>query len=513
MLADVFENFRKVCMDSMGLDPAYYLSLPQYSWDCLLKYTKQELELLTDPEQFKFYEKGIRGGVSIITKRKATANNKYMSNYDTTKESDYILYLDANSLYPAAMSKYLPYGGVEWDTDNWINLNVNEAAIKIVNLSENSEVGYTFEVDLKYPRELHETHDDYPFCPESLQVTDDMLSPYCKNIKSKLNIKTGKTKKLIQSLQDKTNYVLSYQNLKQALLHGLELVKIHRVVKFKQSAWMKPYMDFNIRKRQESHNDFEKNFFKLMMNSVFGKTMENVRKYVKCIVVTDPEKCNELTCKKEYLGFKIINENTVLNFSKPLTVKLNKPIFIGQNILDISKTIMYEFHYDVMKAKYGKNAQLLFTDTDSLMYDIKTEDVYEDLESIKDKFDFSDYPKDSKLYSTENKKLAGKFKDEANGKQITEFTGHRAKEYCIKFDDGKQKPTAKGIKEKFQKEKYDEVLEQSSQEFSTMTSIRSKNHQLGLYDVRKIGLSSYDDKRHISDDGVTSHAYGYNASV
>ena len=186
-------------------------------------------------------KKGSSGRISYIAKRYAKAYNKYMSDYDSNKPSTFITYLDKNNLYGWAMSEYLPYREFEWLK------NVDE--LDVMSINEKSDVGYILEVDLKYPNELHELHNDYPLAPEKLAVSSDMLSNYCKKIADKYFKKIGDVKKLISNLDNKTNYVVHYGNLQLYLSLGMKLTKIHRMLEFKQSDWMKKYIDFNTGKR------------------------------------------------------------------------------------------------------------------------------------------------------------------------------------------------------------------------------------------------------------------------
>ena len=187
-------------------------------------------------------------------------------------------------------------------------------------------------------------------------------------------------------------------------------------------------------------------FFKLMNNSVFGKTMENIRKRVDVRLVTDEKKLLKITSKPTYVSSKIFNENLVAVHKIKETLTLNKPAYVDMCILDLSKTLMYDFHYNYIKKKYGDKAKLLFTDTDSLTYEIEAEDVYQDFWNDKEKFDNSDYPEDSPFYNKDNKKVIGKFKDEAAGVPINEFIGLRSKMYSYIKDNQKGERTAKGIK-------------------------------------------------------------------
>ena len=197
LLIDVFENFRKTCMQYYKLDPCYYFTRPGLSWDAMLKMTNIKLELMTDIDMFQFIEKGMHGGVSYIANRYRNANNKYMKEYDEKAPSKYIMYLDANNLYGWAMSQYLPTGNFKWMTDKEIS-KTNLGKYEL-----DSKEGLILEVDLEYPKELHDLHNDYPIAPEKVRVSNDMLSAYRKKIAKKYNISTGLVRKLIPTLRDK----------------------------------------------------------------------------------------------------------------------------------------------------------------------------------------------------------------------------------------------------------------------------------------------------------------------
>ena len=508
LLADVFENFRKTCLQFYKLDPCHYFTSPGLSWDAMLKMTDIQLELMTDIDMFQFIEKGMRGGISYIANRYGKANNKYMRKYNEKAPSKYIMYLDANNLYGWAMSQYLPTGGFKWMTEKQIN------KIDLAKYNENSEKGLILEVDLEYPKELHELHNDYPLAAERVCVNKDMLSDYCKKIATKYNISTGLVHKLIPTLCNKEKYVLHYRNLQLYVDLGLKVNKVHRVLKFNQSPWLKQYIQFNTQKRTQAKNSFEKDFFKLMNNSVFGKTMENVRKRVDVRLITDEKKLLKMASKPTYVSSKIFNENLVAVHKIKETLTLNRPAYVGMCILDLSKTLMYDFHYNYIKEKYNNKAKLLFTDTDSLTYEIEAEDVYRDFWNDKDRFDNSDYPENSPYFDKTNKKVIGKFKDEACGIPITEFVGLRSKMYSYIKDNHRGEKTAKGIKKNIIKNKikhkdYKNVLLKNKQMQHTMKTIRSSKHQLGSYEINKVSLSCFDDKRYILTKGKQSLAYGH----
>ena len=257
-----------------------------------------------------------------------------------------------------------------------------------------------------------------------------MLSKYFQTIADEYEIKVGDVKKLIPNLGNKTNYVVHYRNLQLYLSLGMKLTKIHRVLKFKQSGWMKKCIDFNTKKRVNAANDFEKDFLKLMIYSVYGKTMENLRKRINVRLVNNEKDFLKYTSRPTYITHRIFGKDyAAIHEIKPVVI-LNKLIYIGCTFLDLSKWKMYDFHYHYIKKNF--NSKLLFTDTDSLTYEIKSKIVYEEFFKQKDLFDFSNCPKDSKFFNENNKKVIGKVKDEFGGVMIIEFVGLKSKIYSIK---------------------------------------------------------------------------------
>ena len=248
LLADVFEKFIDTCFKYYNLDPSHYFCSPGLSWDAMLKMTKVELEKISDADIHLFIGKGMRGGICSVSKRCSKANNESCPDYDETKPNVYIKSFDMNNLHGKAMSEYLPYGGFKW-----LEVN-NETTNKVLNARDDSLHGYLLEVDLEMPKELHDEHNDLPMAPEKIKVLEQMLSPYQLEIKNKYNIKVGVTNKLIPNLYPKKNYVVHYRNLKFYLSQGAILIKVHKLLEFKQSAWMKPYIDFNTERRKEANN-------------------------------------------------------------------------------------------------------------------------------------------------------------------------------------------------------------------------------------------------------------------
>ena len=316
LLADVFENFRDKCIEIYKLDSAHFLSAPGLVWRACLKKTGVELELLTDNDILLMFEEGIRGGMCQATYRYAKANNRYMKNHDKNKESSYLLYLDANNLYGWAMSQKLPVGDFKWVDDLSI---FTEDFTK--NYDEASDIGYLFIVDVEYPKNLLKLHSDLPFLPE--------------------RIKINKCTKLVSNLNDKKNYSVHVLAFKQALNHGFQLTKVHRVIEFRQEYWLKPYIDMNTELRKNAKNNFEKNFFKLMNNLVFGKTIENPRNHRDIRVVTTDKRRSILVSEPNHHSTKYISKDLLILEMRKTEVTMNKPIYVGQAILDISKTLTY----------------------------------------------------------------------------------------------------------------------------------------------------------------------------
>lgn len=508
LLADVFENFRNVCINAYeGLDPAHYYTAPGLSWDAMLKITKQKLELLTDVDMYRFCEMGRRGGISMISNRYAKANNKYMENYNPEEETSYLMYWDANNLYGWAMSQMLPTGGFKWVED-----------VDVVNYNAEGKRGCMLEVDLEYPEHLHDLHNDYPMAPERMEITDDMLGIFQNEVLEQNKAKHTKCKKLVPNLMKKTRYILHIKNLQLYLKHGLVLKKVHRVLEFNQSKWLAKYIQLNTDMRTVAKNDFEKDFYKLMNNSVFGKTMENVRNRVDIKIVDDEKKMSKLVCSPLFKDKKIINENGVVAVQmNKAKVMLDKPIYVGACILDLSKVLMYQFHYETIKPMYGEDAKLIFTDTDSLCYHIKTDDVYNDVRVNKDLFDNSEYSEEHQCFDKTNKKVIGKFKDECGDYIMTEIAANRPKSYAYEKElmgVSKEVKRLKGvgraaIKHDMSLDDYRNcVLERESKK-ADMRTFRSYDHEIYTLDLTKVALSAFDDKRHIDIDGIHTFAHGH----
>ena len=509
LLADVFENFRSKAMGSYGLDPLHYLTLPSFSWHACLRMTRIKLDL-NDPEHFLMVENNIRGGISVVSHRYAKANNPYNEQpYDPSLPTSYLTYVDANNLYGHAMRQPLPIGKFQLLQQHEID-DMDDH--KIRNIPENSDTGYIFDVDLDYPTELHSKHNDYPCAPEQLTVTRDMLSQYSSSL---ADGHPSVSQKLAPNLQDKRNYVLHYRNLQLYMRLGLKCVRVHRVLAFKQTPWLREYIDFNTKQRKNATNEFEKDFYKLMNNAVFGKTMESLRNRVNVHLVMDPVRFKKLAVRPTLRQAEIINHDLVMvKLARPHII-MEKPIYVGFCVLELSKVTMYEFHYDHIVDKYGQNARLLYTDTDSFIYHIQTEDLYDDMARDIDIYDTSNFDRDHPLFSERNNKVVGKFKCETGSVAPCEFVGLRSKMYSLLVPSAsKPKLRAKGVKKSYVKQhvthlNFLETLRQKRSTPAKFQVFRSRNHVLNTVNINKVCLTAYDDKRYILEDGITTLAYGH----
>ena len=427
LLADVIENFRQVLLENYHLDPAWFLTAPSFFWSAMLKMTGVVLQLISEEniEMFRFFERQIRGGVSTVFHRFSQANNKFQEDFDLTKPSKFIVYLDANSLYPTAMMQPLPVDGFEW---------LKKSALKNWEKIVNSEdVGCTLEVDLQYPNHLHDSHNDFPLAPELLEVNG--------------------FQKLIPNLRDKEKMVLDGRSLQLFLSLGMVLKKIHRGIGFKKEAFMRPFIEHNTKLRTAAKNDFEKDLFKLASNAVYGKTMENVRNRIDMKLVNDRKEKAKLVKKINFKHATHFGEKIAAVHMRKTKVILNKPIYCGATILDLSKIHMFNFHFNYIKKKWEK-VKVLYSNTDSLVLKIQTDDFFQDTAPDVEKwFDTSAYPKDHFACKNgfpvgKNKKVLGMFKEVAGGKIIREFVGLRAKCYSIQIEEAKSIKKAKGTKKK-----------------------------------------------------------------
>ena len=308
----------------------------------MLKYTGIELELLTEQDMLLMIMEGIRGGLSCIMKRYVEENNKYMKNYDPTKESSYLVPVDANNLYGDAISFKLHCKAFKWCSTEEIRY-LEEQLREI----PDDNIGYTLKVSLNYPKELHYKHNYYPFFPIHKNIKNEDLSPYQKKLR-----KITKSRKLVTSLENKERLICDYRTLKQAIQHGLKLNKIECVIKYEQKDWLNPYIDLNTKLRQDGTSGFVKDFFKLMNNLVYGKTIDNVLTRQDIKFCCKRKKALRYVKKINFKRETIFTKNLVALHMNRLQFKYNKPIYAGFCVLEMSKWRMFKFVYEYLKPKW-----------------------------------------------------------------------------------------------------------------------------------------------------------------
>lgn len=381
----------------------------------------------------------------------------------------------------------------------WISMNIRE----ILETPDDAKHGYLIEVDLEYPKELHDIHNDYPMCAEHI------IPPNSESKHTKLTL----------NLYDKQNYILHYRTLKLVLKNGMQLKRVGRILKFRQSQWLKPYISLNTIERTKATNVFEKNFFKLMSNAVYGKTLENVRDRVDVRLRNTwlgRYGARNLIVKPNFKKRVIFDENLIAIEMLRTNIYIAKPIIVGVCVLEISKLCMYDFHYKFMLEKFNhKKCKLLYTDTDSFIYNIQCDDIYAFMRDNSDKFDTSDYPPNNEYgIRLDNKKIPGLMKDECNGKCMSEFVGLRSKMYSVKISGMSTIKKAKGVKQNVIQKKINfdtflKCLREKCKFVDAQCTIKSKLHQVYTIKQTKNMLDPNDDKRHILENQIDTLAWGH----
>ena len=506
LLADVFEEFRRMSLEQDGLEPTHFVSLPGLSFMSAFKMTGETIHLLLDPDLYSLFERGIRGGLTFVNKHRVKAKS-----INKGQDKIILLYIDQNNLYGQALCELLPHSNFEELHPDDIPITFPDEA-SILAIDKNGDVGFLFEVDLEYPTHLHNKTKDFPLAPESGEVTEEMLSPFMKQLHRQIlenrnlshDTPFKSCRKLLLSQYDKEHYVVHFAMLQYYLEMGLKIKKIHRVVRFTQKRFLEPYVTFNSERRAQARNSFEKDFYKLKNNSLFGKTMEDVRKRMNYKLITDATAFQKLVASPLFLERDIISEDVVgVKMMKPKVI-LNKPIYIGQAVLDYSKLAMYKLFYQTLpQCSLIHNLELIGGDTDSfflsLTVDAQTSssDVLKSLESF---VDFSNYPTDHPLFSNVNKAKLGCFKDECAGREIKEMILLKPKMYSIKIEDHndeikRAKGVSKTIVRNLRHENYKQVYKSFAETSVQMTILKSVEHRIHTFTFNKRALSCWEDKR------------------
>ncbi|VDO07232.1 unnamed protein product [Brugia timori] len=495
LLSDIFCSFRKMCLKYYKLEPAKYITLPSYAFDVMKKLTNASLDLFTNDQvnMYCFFEKSVRGGITNTIKRYVAANSKFMLEiYDPTKPPLSIIYIDANALYSWAMRQFLPVSNfTELSSDCFPEFT----PIFIANLGDEDDYGYYFEVDLDYPEELHDKHNNLPFLCEKNTI--------------------DKAEKLLCTLENKRNYHLHCRMLKLALKHGLILIKIHKIIKFKQAPILRPYIDLNTKLRANTKSTFEKSMFKLMCNAIFGKTIENARKRLNFTLATSVEKYNKLVSHTNFKETVYFHQNLVGINRYKTSVSLKLPIYLGASILDLSKVLMYDFYYEKMPEIFDNvKYELCYMDTDSFIFTLQDHSLAPYLKKCPQYFDLSDYPESHELHNVNNKKVPGVFKDELVGKFVSEFISLAPKVYAYKLYEGNEVKKAKGVlKTIVNKElcfdNYKKTLFENEIHVKSQQLFNVHSHNIRTIEQNKVALALRKNCKREFYDKINSYAFGH----
>jgi hypothetical protein len=507
LLFEVILAFQTIIMNTFGLDCTRYISTPQLAFDCMLKTLDEPIELMSDPDMILMCENNIRGGVSFV-------NERWVESSDNEQDSN-LLYVDYNNLYGFAQLQRLPIGEFEFCSPS----EIKRLSKDLSEISPDSETGYILEVDLSYPPELHDLHSSFPMVAEQVELTAADLSPYSQTSISTLRgsqfLSSYKSTKLCTNFKDKKKYVAHYRSLQTYLRNGLKIDKIHRVIKFRQTDYVRKYIQICTSMRAASQSSFEKYLYKLMSNSVYGKFLQNARNFSKAFV-----------CQKEniflkhfncthYKSHKILHENLSIVFKSLKRIKLNRPFATGFSILELAKDHMNRgFHEFIQPALGPENVSVVLSDTDSYILHVKNTPRNEILRKLHGLMDFSNFPSDHPYHSLANKSRPGYLKDEHGGKRMKEIVALRSKCYAICMaESDREQITCKGItkvgKDGLSIDLYRDCVREFKEIEASMYNIQSKGHVMHTQQIRRIALSSSDDKRWLLPCGRHSLPYGH----
>lgn len=511
-LAEVMAEFMQETMRDFGLCSTNYISLPQLSFDAMLKTTGVELDYIPDKEMTLLFENAIRGGVSYVNTRLV----------DVEKEGGIIEYFDANNLYGKSQMEFLPMGNYKWLSEEEVR-KFDDLSL-LMGKPKNDPKGWVFEVDLEYPEELRKknAHRNMPLAPEHLVIFHDDLSEYSKQcLEATTGNKNNKryfSEKLCGTFYKKERYLVHYRNLQFYVRHGLKVTKIHRVIEFDQGDFSRPYIEFTAKKRASTKSDFKKRTAKLLSNANFGKWLQNVRKYIDVKLVTRESTATKYINSPRYISSRQLSDDITAIFLKKEKVVLDRKYSIGFTILELSKLLMYEYYYDVIVPRFGEdNVSIILSDTDSFVLHIKNHTRTEAREKMRDVMDFSNLAPTDEHFDSSRAKVPGYLKTETPTSSIMECVAPKSKCYALRsisdkpsLDENIEKK-CKGISKSRVKNLKIDSYRKCIQDIATVKTdiarLQSKNHTIQTVIQNKLALSSFDDKRFLLHCGKHSVPY------
>lgn len=505
LLSDCLKNFRNSIYNHLSLDPVFFYTSAALSFNSMLLHLEgRKINLISDQSMVKLLRDNIRGGISCSMLRFSEANNKYLPNYDPSKESVFNMYYDINGLYGFIMSDCpLPHSDFKFIEDRE---RQDEILQSIMNHPADDPKGYILQCDFDYSSDLHDSQNELPYLVEHKKI--------------------GRCVKLVPNLNNKRNYLCHYRNFQQAIkVGGLKLIKVHRIIEFSQSRWLRPYIKMCQELRKASSDEFNKYLWKLLQNIIFGKMIQGMDdRNVKLITswmldgLGCPNDARKLVSNPRFKSYSIFSEDFVAIEMRKTSLKYNRPTIVGFSILELSKFHMYEYYYSFFKKELGSSCIAAYIDTDSYILQVKGHDIYDFMKLHADRFDTSNYPNENVFnIIPANKKVPGILKDEGAGVPLNRFICLKAKCYIVEFmhADGttslikKAKSVSMSASKYFEFVHYHDVWRKKNEMYAKMYQIRSKNHIISTILMNKKSLSQDDDKRYILSDNIHTLAWGH----
>lgn len=525
LLASVFESFVSTCIEKYLLSPHHCWSLPGFAYEACSFKTKLNFEYLRHPIFIDVLQNNIRGGISFVNKKKATAKSIRLGmKLEPNQKETELLYYDAVNLYGWALMQPLP-------CKSYRELEQHEIdKFDFLNPPINSGKGWIILCDLEYKSSLHQQHNDFPLAPNHQDILENELSAYQRKLLSKFSHKLSNPlggKKLLLTLKNKQNYAVYYKNLKFYLENGLELTKVHSVFEFEEDYIFRDFVWLSTLLRKNSQDAFSKALFKLLINAIFGQLL-NIKPKNDVIYCDSRPRALELLAKHNFINCTVLDSDVSLFHMERQTTMFQKPFAAGFVVLEITKLHMYQLYYNLLKTHF--NCSIIFSDTDSGILEITglNRDYQRKLKSLGEYFDFSAFPETHYLHDKRNEGIPGKLKIEHHN--LIEFIGIRSKcyslllkcqmcanatelgDFCVnckkKVCVNKGKGVPNSILKKLSHSYYNKVLQTEQLHYVEGHKIQNKNHKLDIVKFRKVGFHNLDTRRHWLENGE-SLAFGH----
>ena len=511
LLASFFTKFKSMTFRKYGIEVCHSVSASSLTWCQALKYTGAEVELISDPNMYQFFERQKRGGLACVMKRFSKANIPGTPDFSPDEDPKYIYLWDVNALYSFEMCKKLPVGEYRW-------MNVEEfKEINWEDVSETDTYGYTVEVDLEYGEELYDAHNEWPCAVEKWAIPREWYSPYQQELAKLLPEGQLKQEKLVAHFGPRKNYIVHGAVLARYLQLGLRVTRFHRGVCYRQEAWLKPYITGLMDARQQTTSPLEALALKLSSNATYGFLLRNCRFDRNVEIVTSCERLRKVVAKPNLKSFTLFAEDVVAVEKLPTKLKLKQCVSAGVSVLDLSKKTMLDLYWK-LKNQFGKRMETLFTDTDSFGAEVTSHNINEELSQLKDILDTSGLHSDHPLYHKNNAKVPGFLKIEFGDQYITKFAAVRSKCWAVETvsqDQSKRKTVMKckgvpqnALKSGIKFEDYKKCVFENVDRQVSFSSIRTDGKH-GIFTVkqRKRALCNFDNKRWIESDGIRTRAF------